>query len=121
MNQKFRAWSEEQSKYINTSHLYLKINGEFNILDSTVMEMYIGAEDNEKTEMCQGDILKIQHKDWIEPSYHVIEWSESSSYPAFELTNWESEEVNAIALVLNDFYSVVVAGNIHENAELLRL
>lgn len=85
-----------------------------------VIEQFTGLKDKNGTEIYEGDVVKVKHKDWIEPTIHIVKWFGDEEYPAFNLKPELDEAVNSIALVAqSDFFSVKVVGNIHENPELL--
>lgn len=85
-----------------------------------VIEQCTGLKDKNGTEIYEGDIVRVKHRDWIEHTIHMVKWFGDEEYPAFDLSPEIDETMNDFALaVQSDFFSIKIIGNIHENPELL--
>lgn len=85
-----------------------------------ILEQYTGLKDKNGIEIYEGDVVRVKHRDWIEPTIHMVKWGGDEEYPAFDLSPEIDETMNNFALaVQSDLFSIKIIGNIHKNPELL--
>lgn len=126
---KFRAWDKLRKRMSEVDRIYIDTGGaqlrdDFGLywrkINDVILEQYTGLKDKNGTEIYEGDIVRVKHSDWIEPTIHVVKWCGDEKYPAFNLRPELDETVNNLALVAqSDFFSIKVVDNIHENPELM--
>lgn len=126
---KFRAWDKLRKRTSEVDRIYVDTRGaqlrdDFGLywrkINDVILEQYTGLKDKNGVEIYEGDVVKVKHKDWIEPTIHMVKWFGDEEYPAFDLSPEIDETMNGFALaVQSDLFSIKIIGNIHENPELL--
>ena len=128
---KFRAWDnlEKRMRKVVSLHwqgdklVSAKLEGEnkpIPIEGRLVIEQSTGLKDKNGIEICKGDVVRVKHGDWIEPTIHMVKWCGAEEYPAFDLSPEIDETMNGFALAIqSDLFSIKIIGSIHEEPELL--
>ena len=114
---KFRAW--DSVEHVMCFDLHIRFNGRLSVnkpAHYTVMQ-YTGLYDENKTEACDGDIVKIVPKRFITEGFigKVIVDVSSGTYVFGKVK--ENEMSNDWGLLNNYHFEII--GNIHENKESL--
>ena len=137
---KFRAWDNLEKAYLNKNDIAIDNLGNIFILqdydnneanlwyarllpdlgnERYIIEQFTGLTDRNGVGIYEGDFVKVKHKDWIEPTIHMVKWGDDEEYPAFDLSPEIDETMNGFALAIqSDLFSIKIIGNIHENPEL---
>ena len=128
-NYKFRVYNKEENKMyydidtlifneIGLSHVVIN-NKTYNVNENIVVMQYIGLKDTNNKDMFEHDIVRITD-DYLEESYHVIQYQSDLDYPAYDLHPIYSEECNSISNCIATI-KIEVIGNKYENGDLLKL
>jgi uncharacterized phage protein (TIGR01671 family) len=130
-NIKFRAWDnlEKRMRKVVSLHwqgdklVSAKLEGESEpipIDGRLEIEQYTGLKDKNGKEICGGDVIAINHPEWIEPTLHRVKYFSDEGYPAFDIVPTLGDESNGLsAAIESDNLTVRVVDNIHKNPELL--
>ncbi|EAW7161185.1 hypothetical protein JR552_001785 [Listeria monocytogenes serotype 1/2b] len=110
------------SRNTNEDSICAGFCSEVEIIQETVGQ-YIGIKDMNGTKIFEGDILKIVHEDGAQ-FYSEVKYFADIDYPAFDIQfpdgfYFESNVINEA--IQSGFFELSVAGNIHENPELLEV
>lgn len=126
---KFRVYDKKENKmYYDIQSLvfndmklsYVIIdNKTYNVNEDIVVMQYIGLKDTDNNYMFEHDIVKVID-DYLEESYHVIQYGSDLDYPAYDLYPVYSEECNSISNCIATI-KIEVIGNKYENEDLLKL
>ena len=123
----FRVWDKEKSKFDINDHTK---NIKYSLwdwsmskclifpVDSYIFQQYTGLTDSKETEICEGDILKINYDTFGNVIGQVLYEADQGAY----IFQWKRNGPNQNYINLNcdvAFESVIV-GNIFENPELLK-
>lgn len=103
------------------------VMGELFQVHPETVGQYTGLNDKNWQRIFEGDIISYLHDGWIEPEVGVVKYMSDDGYPAFELEHspvFDDEhyvvECNMLALLdQSGDYSYFVAGNIHDDPELM--
>ena len=90
------------------------------VIQETVGQ-FTGLYDKNGKEIYEGDIIRVNHSIFEEPTYHEVKYGIEQDYPAFDLYQQLDfvEGNNLQYFVICDIYDYYVVGNIHDNKELL--
>lgn len=121
---KFRAWAEVGKTMLSNDDCIsngfcptsTKEVGKEGIATFPLVWMqFTGLHDKNGKEIYEGDIVIVDIDG--DRTIHSVVWY-GETYPAFELSDWDSE-TNGLSEVLNAG-TIEVIGNIYENSELLK-
>lgn len=128
----FRAWNKYHQKMypvymLNFESDLVYCKGDdysghtFGKIDCEIMQ-FTGLTDNFGNKIFEGDIICLSNDDYHETTYHEVVYAADKIdyYPAFILRGFESESNSFSHAFCSDEYTVAVAGNIHQNHELLK-
>ena len=111
-------------------------------VDPATVGQHIGMTDCEGREIFEDDIIRwaelstyncyLESKEYPEEydgcsfddlwHYGVVTYASAFGYPAFELSGWDEDECNGLSsLDASGEWHFEVAGNVHDNPELLQL
>lgn len=126
---KFRVYNKKENKMyydiqslvfndMKLSHVIID-NKTYNVNEDIVVMQYISLKDTNNKDMYEYDIVKVID-DYLDESYHVIQYGSDLDYPAYDLYPIYSEECNSISNCIATI-KIEVIGNKYENADLLKL
>lgn len=126
---KFRVYNKKENKMyydiqslvfndMKLSHVIID-NKTYNVNEDIVVMQYISLKDTNNKDMYEYDIVKVID-DYLDESYHVIQYGSDLDYPAYDLYPIYSEECNSISNCIATI-KIEVIGNKYENEDLLKL